>query len=96
LHEVRVREEGLEEPAEPDTSYGDRGVVTIRCHIWGDEEPLRKFVLFELLLEDSGVLDLGKSILYVGDRVVQNTRAVDLSIWEGYLLSNLTYLCLRT
>ena len=75
LHEVGVVEEWLHEAAEELTSNGDRGIVTIVGHVWGDEHPLWELVVLEVLVEHGEVLDLGETLL-VGVGVEENRWVV--------------------
>lgn len=62
LHEVGVVEERLHEVADKLASNGDRRVVAIVGHVWGDEHPLWELVVLEVLVEHGEVLDLGKTV----------------------------------
>lgn len=80
LHEVLVGEEWLEESAEPVTSNGDGGIVSIGSHVWSDEHPLWKGVGGKILVEEGGVLDLLETILVGDNRVVKNSWAANMLV----------------
>lgn len=90
VHEVLVVEEGLEESTAPLASNTDVGVVTVRGHVGGDEHPLGQLVLLEVLVEHGAagvnhgqVLDLGQTLLVVGDAAGQNGGVVLADVVVG-------------
>lgn len=75
LHEVLVGKKWLQEVSQPFACYGDGGIVTIRCHVWGDEHPLGKGVSLEIFKEHGCVFDEGSSLRVCDDAVVHDLRA---------------------
>lgn len=77
VHEVLVLEEGSEESLEPFSGDGDGGVVSIRGHVWSDEQPLRKFIVLEVDRELGRVLDQCCTLGFRHDGIVEDFRAGD-------------------
>ena len=50
--------------------------MTVGCHVGGDEHPLGELIIFEILIEQGRVLDLGKTVWCVADRVVEDLGVV--------------------
>lgn len=49
--------------------------MAIRGHVWRDEHPLRKFVVFEIFVEHGCILDDSSSVRTVDNRVVKDSGA---------------------
>lgn len=74
VHEVAVGKQRLQKAAGPLAGDGHRGVVAVRGHVRGDENPLRQALGLEVLVEQSGVLLVRETtrarVLVVDDRRV--------------------------
>lgn len=88
LHEVVVGQQGRHPATLPLGTKGDVGVVSIVGHIGGDESPLRKLLVGQIMLEISEVLDLASTGLVLDNRVEENQRVVlaDVVVLEGLLV----------
>lgn len=76
LHEVGVVQEGVKKVASPLSGNGDGRVVTVRGHVGGDEHPLGKLLVLDILPEDGGVLDESETVFVGGNGVEDDQRVV--------------------
>lgn len=75
LHKVLVRQQGGEEVPGPLAGEADRGVVTVVGHVRSDEDPLREFVVLQIVVEQREVLGLRQTVFVVGDGIVDDEGA---------------------
>lgn len=78
--ELGVLEERLDEAAGPVARDRDVGVVAVVVQVGGDEQPLGKAVVLEVLVEESQVLDLGQAVGVECNGVEANEEVVLASV----------------
>jgi len=74
--EVWVFEERCKESVYKGTRKSDIGVMTVVCHVRGDEHPLRKSVVLQIFSKQGKVLDISSALWNIGYRVINNQRIV--------------------
>ena len=88
LHEVRVVEQRSNPISLPYGGESNIGVMAVVGHVGGDECPLRKFLVLQIVVETRKVLDQLKTSGILGDGVEEDQRIMlaDIVIREGPLI----------